>query len=184
MFALSVFSVTANKAKVFFGLLKEPELNIPLEDDEEGEGEGDATGKPKVSLQRRPRGAHSHIQKPELGERKGADHSTVNQRGVDRFSVNQKQFLASWQLCISEANSSPRHPPATCSVNVHLFAKLEGRAYGESGLVFWSLTFSQIAPPTKISSVNDTVCAQTHISNCSYPRRSTVSKKQHRHVLV
>ena len=69
MFALSVFSVTANKAKVFFGLLKEPELNIPLEDDDEGEGEGDATGKPKVSLQRRPRRAHSHIQKPELGER-------------------------------------------------------------------------------------------------------------------
>ena len=68
MFALSVFSVTANKAKVFFGLLKEPELNIPLEDEEDGEGEGDATGKPKVSLQRDVR---PHVQRPELGESGG-----------------------------------------------------------------------------------------------------------------
>ena len=72
----------------------------------------------------------------------GADHSTVNQRGVDHFTVNEKQFLASWQLCINEANSSPPRPLATCSVNVHLFAKLEGGVYGQSGLVFWSLTFS------------------------------------------
>jgi hypothetical protein len=34
---------------VYYGLLKEPDLNIPLEDDDEGEGEGDGTGKPKVT---------------------------------------------------------------------------------------------------------------------------------------
>ncbi|KAK7113833.1 transcription initiation factor TFIID subunit 5-like [Littorina saxatilis] len=37
----------ANKAKVFYGLLKEPDLNVPLEDEDEGEGDGDGTGKPK-----------------------------------------------------------------------------------------------------------------------------------------
>ncbi|XP_076448428.1 transcription initiation factor TFIID subunit 5-like [Babylonia areolata] len=37
----------ANKVRVYYGLLKEPDLNIPLEDEEEGEGDGDGTGKPK-----------------------------------------------------------------------------------------------------------------------------------------
>ena len=41
---------------MFFGLLKEPELNIPLDDEEEGEGEGDAAGKPKVSFTKRQKG--------------------------------------------------------------------------------------------------------------------------------
>ena len=39
----------SNKTKVFYGLLKEPELNIRFEEDEE-EKEGDETSKPKVIL--------------------------------------------------------------------------------------------------------------------------------------
>ena len=44
-----IFSpVIANKGRVYYGLLKEPDINIPLDDDEDGgEGEGD---KPKVKL--------------------------------------------------------------------------------------------------------------------------------------
>ncbi|XP_050418483.1 transcription initiation factor TFIID subunit 5 [Patella vulgata] len=36
----------ANKAKVFYGLLKEPDINVPLEE-EEDPGEGDSSDKPK-----------------------------------------------------------------------------------------------------------------------------------------
>ena len=36
---------TANKAKLYYGLLKEPELNVTLEDEDEGQ---DAEEKPKV----------------------------------------------------------------------------------------------------------------------------------------
>ena len=45
---MSHFLLQANKVKVYYGLLKEPDLNIPLEDEDEGEGDGDAAGKPKV----------------------------------------------------------------------------------------------------------------------------------------
>ncbi|KAL8563934.1 hypothetical protein ACOMHN_059364 [Nucella lapillus] len=37
----------ANKMRVYYGLLKEPELNIPLDDDDDGDGDGDGSGKPK-----------------------------------------------------------------------------------------------------------------------------------------
>ena len=46
--SVSHFLLQANKVKVYYGLLKEPDLNIPLEDEDEGEGDGDAAGKPKV----------------------------------------------------------------------------------------------------------------------------------------
>ena len=39
----------SNKSKVLYGLLKEPEINIRFEEDEE-EKEGDETSKPKVTI--------------------------------------------------------------------------------------------------------------------------------------
>ena len=45
-----IFSVTANKAKVYYGLLKEPDINIPLEEEEEPT-EGDE--KPKVGYKKK-----------------------------------------------------------------------------------------------------------------------------------
>ena len=40
----------ANKAKVLFGLLKEPDINIPLDDDDdERDVDGDGIIKPKVA---------------------------------------------------------------------------------------------------------------------------------------
>lgn len=50
LFVYIIFVVcllSANKAKVYYGLLKEPDLNILLDDEEEG-GEGDE--KPKVNM--------------------------------------------------------------------------------------------------------------------------------------
>ena len=44
---ISSFVPKANKSKVFYGLLKEPEINIPLDD---GDEEIDGEGKPKVSV--------------------------------------------------------------------------------------------------------------------------------------
>ena len=43
--------ISANKSKVYYGLLKEPDLNIPL-DDEDDPNEGEE--KPKVSLHSQP----------------------------------------------------------------------------------------------------------------------------------
>lgn len=43
-----LFVFSANKAKVFFGLLREPDINIPLDDDDDT---GDGEDKPKVCLQ-------------------------------------------------------------------------------------------------------------------------------------
>ena len=39
----------SNKTKVFYGLLKEPEINIRFEEDED-EKEGDESSKPKVMM--------------------------------------------------------------------------------------------------------------------------------------
>ena len=42
--------VLANKAKVYYGLMKEPDINIPLDDDD-----GDAEGEDKPKVGRSPR---------------------------------------------------------------------------------------------------------------------------------
>ena len=41
---LNVFFFVVNKVKVYYGLLKEPDINIPIDD----EDEGDDADKPKV----------------------------------------------------------------------------------------------------------------------------------------
>jgi hypothetical protein len=38
--------ISANKTKIFYGLLKEPDINIPADDEDEGGGDGE--DKPKV----------------------------------------------------------------------------------------------------------------------------------------
>lgn len=43
---ICVFVCLANKSRMYYGLLKEPELNIPVEDEDEG-GDDD---KPKVFM--------------------------------------------------------------------------------------------------------------------------------------
>lgn len=39
--------LSANKGKVYYGLLKEPDINIPIDDDDDA---GDGEDKPKVHL--------------------------------------------------------------------------------------------------------------------------------------
>ena len=45
MISYQLYFFLANKGKVYFGLLKEPDINIPVDDEDEG---GDGEDKPKV----------------------------------------------------------------------------------------------------------------------------------------
>ncbi|KAH3747761.1 hypothetical protein DPMN_182191, partial [Dreissena polymorpha] len=134
----------ANKSKVLYGLLKEPDINIPMEEEEEGGGEGE--DKPKKKKQKRD---------PLLSKKSKNDPNAPPTTRIPMPELKDHDKLErinAYREALKKVKMGPNSLPSICfytfhnalqgvtSIDVSEDSSLLCTGLGDSNIRVWSLT--------------------------------------------
>ncbi|XP_060561519.1 LOW QUALITY PROTEIN: transcription initiation factor TFIID subunit 5-like [Ruditapes philippinarum] len=147
----------ANKTKIFYGLLKEPDINIPADDEDEGGGDGE--DKPKKKKQKKD----PLMMKKARNDPNAPASTRIPMPELKDYDKMEK--INAYREALKRVKIGPNSPPSICfytfhnavqgltSVEISEDSSLMCTGFGDSNIKIWSLTPNKLRSMKQLESL-------------------------------